>query len=139
MADWEKNLDIAFRRAACCFAFDVPNAASEFPMNLMQATCKRRSFEMGRVTSLGPRGYKPVVPPVLFQLARYGMEPIKEVWVVNMHFPRTDSHDGPLRLLEFHRQLKGKETTDRSVGAFSQSQRCTFLPKGTRNETRTSQ
>ena len=103
MADWEKNLDIAFRRAACCFAFDVPNAASEFPMNLMQATCKRGSFETGRVTSLGSRGHKPVVPPVLFQLARYGMELIKEVWVVNMHFPRTDSHDGPLGLLEFHR------------------------------------
>ena len=139
MADWEKNLDIAFRRAACCFAFDVPNAASEFPMNLMQATCKRRSFEMGRVTSLESRSHKPVVPPVLFQFARYGVELIKEVWVVNMHLPRTDSHDGSLRLLEFHRQLKGKETTDRSVGAFFQSQRCTFLPKGSRNETRTSQ
>jgi hypothetical protein len=102
MADGEKNFDIAFRRAACCFAFDVPNAASEYPMNLMQATCKCISFEMGLVTSLVSRGHKPVVPPVLLQLARYGIELIKEVRVVNMHFPRTDSHDRPLGLLEFH-------------------------------------
>src|SRR5436309_2227336 len=67
------------------------------PMNLMQATCKCISFEMGRVTSLGspwPQTCSTTSPSPTCSLRN--------------RFPRADSHDRPLGLFEFHRKLGGK-------------------------------